>query len=62
VERKVEFAHLIEELGLSQPRWRLVADPTQLATLPFPYWLKTAYSTAGHGVRLVRDEPHAPRP
>jgi hypothetical protein len=24
--------------------------------LPFPYWLKTAYSTSGRGVRLVSDE------
>jgi hypothetical protein len=44
---KVEFARLIDELGLSQPQWRLVVHASDLATLPFPYWLKTAYSTAG---------------
>jgi hypothetical protein len=56
VQSKVEFARLIDELGLPQPRWRLVADQDDLAGLPFPYWLKTAFSTAGRGVRLVTDE------
>jgi hypothetical protein len=56
VQSKVEFARLIDELELPQPQWRLVADPGELETLPFPYWLKTAYSTAGRGVRLVGDE------
>jgi hypothetical protein len=57
VQSKLEFARLIDELGLPQPQWRLVADPSDLAVLPFPYWLKTAFSTAGRGVRLVSDEP-----
>ena len=55
-QSKIEFARLLDGLGLPQPRWRLVADPSDLAALPFPYWLKTAYSTAGRGVRLVSDE------
>jgi hypothetical protein len=55
VQGKVEFARLLDELGLPQPRWRLVARERDLVGLPFPYWLKTAFSTAGRGVRLVAD-------
>jgi hypothetical protein len=56
VQSKIEFAKLLDELGLPQPRWRLVRDRRDLEDLPFPYWLKTAFSTAGRGVRLVSDQ------
>jgi hypothetical protein len=56
VQSKVEFARLLEEIGLPQPQWLLVAEQSDLTELPFPYWLKTAFSTAGRGVRLVSDE------
>jgi hypothetical protein len=56
VQSKVEFARLLEEIGLAQPRWRLVGGKGDLDGLPFPYWLKTAFSTAGAGVRLVADQ------
>jgi biotin carboxylase len=56
VQSKVEFARLLEEIGLAQPRWRLVGGKGDLDGLPFPYWLKTAFSTAGAGVRLVTDQ------
>jgi hypothetical protein len=56
VQSKVEFARLLDELRLPQPRWRLIGDPSDLKDLPFPYWLKSAFSTAGRGVRLVADE------
>jgi hypothetical protein len=56
VQSKVEFARLLDELGLPQPRWRLVSDPGDLEDLQPPYWLKSAYSTAGRGVRLITDE------
>src|SRR5262249_18370335 len=56
VQSKIEFARLLDELGLSQPRWRLVRGHGDLDDLPFPYWLKSAFSTAGRGVRLVSDE------
>lgn len=55
VQSKAEFARLLDEIGLRQPRWRLVADQSDLAGLSFQYWLKTAFSTAGRGVRLVSD-------
>jgi hypothetical protein len=56
VQSKVDFARLLDELELPQPRWRLVAREGDLSGLPLPYWLKAAYSTAGQGVRLVSDE------
>jgi hypothetical protein len=56
VQSKVEFARLLDEIGLAQPPWRLVHGSGDLDGLSFPYWLKTAFSTAGHGVRLVADE------
>jgi hypothetical protein len=55
VQSKIQFARLLDELRLPQPRWRLVRDHADL-DLPFPYWLKTAFSTAGRGVRLVKDQ------
>lgn len=55
VQSKVEFARLLDELGLPQPSWRLVESADDLASLAFPYWLKAAFSTAGQGVRKVVD-------
>ena len=56
VQSKIESARLLDELRLPQPRWRLVRDRNDLEGLPFPYWLKTAFSTAGRSVRLVSDQ------
>jgi hypothetical protein len=56
VQSKIEFARLLDELGLSQPRWHRVHDHRELERSTFPYWLKSAFSTAGGGVRLVSDE------
>jgi hypothetical protein len=55
VQSKLEFARLLDELGLPQPSWRAVEGLGDLASLPFPYWLKAAFSTAGQGVREVID-------
>lgn len=55
VQSKIEFARLLDELGLPQPGWRLIDSEDDLVSLPFPYWLKAAFSTAGRGVRLVHD-------
>ena len=59
VQSKIEFARLLDELGLPQPRWRVVRDHAELEDLPFPYWLKAAFSTAGRGVRFVDDRHRA---
>ncbi len=55
VQSKIAFAQLLDELRLPQPRWRLVQGAQDLDGLPFPYWLKSAFSTAGQGVREVVD-------
>ncbi len=55
VQSKVAFAELLDQLELPQPQWRSVASGSDLANLPFPYWLKAAFSTAGQGVREVTD-------
>ncbi len=56
VQSKVEFADLLRELDLPQPESFRLGDPAELDHHPYPYWLKAAYSTAGQGVRQVRDE------
>ncbi len=56
VQSKIEFARLLDELELPQPRWQQVTDERDLAGLSFPYWLKAAFSTAGQGVREITDE------
>jgi hypothetical protein len=56
VQSKIAFARLLDDLTLPQPDWRLVRDEGDLAGFPLPYWLKAAFSTAGRGVRPVRDE------
>jgi hypothetical protein len=55
VQSKLEFARLLDELGLPQPAWRVVDSPEDVEDLPFPYWLKATFSTAGQGVREVVD-------
>jgi hypothetical protein len=55
VQSKVEFARLLDELGLPQPSWRVVESASDISGLAFPYWLKAAFSTAGQGVREVVD-------
>lgn len=55
VQSKIAFAGLLEQLGLPQPKWRLVDSASDLADVSFPYWLKAAFSTAGQGVREVVD-------
>jgi len=54
VQSKVAFARLLDELGAPQPRWWLVEDDTVLGQIPYPYFLKAAFSAAGQGVRAVR--------
>jgi hypothetical protein len=56
-QSKIEFARLLDELGVPQPPWRVVEDERDLAGLGFPFWLKAPFSTAGQGVRHVTDEP-----
>src|SRR5262249_59937759 len=54
VQSKAAFARLLDELGAPQPRWWPVGDDAALGRIPCPYFLKSAFSTAGQGVRQVR--------
>jgi len=54
VQGKADFAALLDELDVPQPRWWLAADRPQ--NVPFPHWVKASHGTAGRTVRLVRDE------
>jgi hypothetical protein len=54
VQSKAAFARLLDELGAPQPRWWPVEDDAALGRIPCPYFLKSAFSTAGQGVRQVR--------
>ena len=59
VESKVACAELLDELSLPQPAWCHVAKVTDLPDWAYPFYLKAAYSTAGRGVRLVRNRDEA---
>jgi hypothetical protein len=56
VQSKVQFADLLDELEMPQPGWRLIREEHDVVDLAFPYWLKSAFSTAGQGVREITDE------
>lgn len=53
-QSKVRFAELLDELGLPQPAWRLLDE--EGGHLPFPYWVKAEFGTAGRSTRRVADE------
>lgn len=53
VQGKIGFAHLADELGLSQPRWRQVSTAAEIIEFGLPCWLKLDHSTAGAGVAKV---------
>ena len=53
---KANFARLLDELGLPQPELTIVSHRHELEQIgELPRFLKLDYSTAGQGVRLVRD-------
>jgi hypothetical protein len=60
VQSKIAFARLPDELGAPQPRWWPVQDDTVPGQIPYPHFLKSAFSTAGQGVR--QDENPQTRP
>jgi hypothetical protein len=53
VQSKIEFARLLDNLGLPQPRWRLVHSPDDAVGWQTPFYLKAPFSTAGRGIRRV---------
>lgn len=54
VQGKVEFATLLDELEMPQPRWWRSDD--RPARVPYPHWIKASYGTAGRAVRRVETE------
>lgn len=58
-QSKIEFARVLDALGLPQPAWRRVRAAEELGKLGFPVWVKAAFSTAGRGVRLAHDHREA---
>jgi len=53
VQGKVEFAELLDELAIPQPRWwRNGQEPDDV---PYPHWVKASHGTAGRTVRRVRN-------
>jgi hypothetical protein len=59
VQSKIEFARLLDETGLPQPRWGLVGSVEDLARWEPPFYLKAPFGTAGAGVRRVADTGEA---
>jgi glutathione synthase/RimK-type ligase-like ATP-grasp enzyme len=53
VQSKLEFARLLDELKLPQPKWALVESPDELLDWQTPFYLNAPFSTAGSGVRRV---------
>lgn len=53
VESKIEFARLLDDTGLPQPKWGLVNSADELEEWKPPFYLKAPFSTAGTGVRRV---------
>ena len=53
VQSKIEFARLLDDMGLPQPRWQPVDSPDEAVRWQTPFYLKAPFSTAGSGVRRV---------
>ncbi|MFV0414632.1 MAG: ATP-grasp domain-containing protein [Oscillospiraceae bacterium] len=51
-QSKMEFARLLDVLGIPQPAWQPVVAG-QSIRLPFPFWVKSEYGTAGQSVYKV---------
>jgi hypothetical protein len=53
VQGKIEFAELLDELAIPQPRWwRSGQEPEDV---PYPHWVKASHGTAGRSVRRVHN-------
>jgi len=59
VESKIEFARLLDEVGLPQPGWGLAHSENELKEWKAPFYLKAPFSTAGRGVRRVSNAQDA---
>ena len=55
VAGKIAFAELADKLDLPVPEWEYVPDLESIH-LPYPYWLKADYGTAGRSVYKITSE------
>jgi hypothetical protein len=53
VQSKIEFARILDDMGLPQPKWQVVHSPDEVVGWQTPFYLKAPFSTAGLGVRRV---------
>jgi hypothetical protein len=53
VQSKIEFARLLDDMGLPQPKWQLVDSPDEVVGWQAPFYLKAPFGTPGSGVRRV---------
>jgi hypothetical protein len=53
VASKIEFARLLDDVGLPQPKWGLADNAGDLGQWKTPFYLKAPFSTAGTAVRRV---------
>jgi hypothetical protein len=59
VESKIEFARLLDDADLPQPKWGMAASQDELKDWKPPFYLKAPFSTAGTGVRRVSNDGDA---
>jgi glutathione synthase/RimK-type ligase-like ATP-grasp enzyme len=52
VQSKISFAELADSLHIPHPRWSMVKENMAI-NIPYPYWIKDEYGTAGRSVFKV---------
>jgi len=61
VQGKLACCRLLDEVGLPQPTWSVLATAGDARRLELPCWVKASFSTAGRGVRYVTSPGQAAR-
>jgi hypothetical protein len=61
VQGKLACCRLLDEIGLPQPAWSVLATADDARRAELPCWLKASFSTAGRGVRYVTSPGQAAR-
>jgi hypothetical protein len=61
IQGKLACCRLLDEVGLPQPAWSILATADDARRADLPCWLKAPFSTAGRGVRYVTSPGQAAR-
>jgi hypothetical protein len=61
IQGKLACCRLLDEVGLPQPAWSILATADDARRANLPCWLKASFSTAGRGVRYVTSPGQAAR-